>query len=57
LICGNESLSNYLQGALPAISLVSQSAISKAFINDVSPEMMFAQKVYEYGKEGDVLLD
>ncbi len=51
-----EALRAGLQGALPAISLPSQTAILSAFINDVSPEMMYAQLVYGYGKEGDVLL-
>lgn len=45
-----------LQGALPAISLPSQSAILSAFINDVDPEMMYAQLVYGYGNENDLLI-
>lgn len=45
-----------LQGALPAISLPSQSAILSAFINDVDPEMMYAQLVYGYAKENDLLI-
>lgn len=49
-------LSDNLQGALPAISLVSQSAISSAFINDVAADMVYAQQVYGYGKKGDVLI-
>lgn len=49
-------LAENLQGALPAISLVSQSAISSAFINDVAPDMVFAQQVYGYGRPGDVLI-
>ncbi len=51
-----EELRRGLQGALPAISLPSQSAILSAYCNDVSPEMMYAQLVYGYGKEGDVLI-
>lgn len=51
-----EYLTSNLQGALPAISLVSQSAISSAFINDVAADMVFAQQVYGYGKRGDVLI-
>jgi D-sedoheptulose 7-phosphate isomerase len=47
---------NHLQGALPAISLVSHSALATAYVNDVEPEMVFAQQVYGYGKTGDVLL-
>ena len=47
-----ENMRCNLQGALPAISLVSQSGVLSAFINDVEPEMMYAQLVYGYGKEG-----
>ena len=45
-----------LQGALPAISLPSQSAILSAFINDVEPDMMYAQLVYGYAKENDLVI-
>ncbi len=48
-------LADHLQGALPAISLVSQSALITAFANDIDPEMIFAQQVYGYGRPGDVL--
>ena len=51
-----DSLAESLQGALPAISLVSQTSLITAFANDVSPDMVFAQQVYGYGKEGDVLI-
>ncbi len=46
----------HLQGVLPAISLVSQTSLLTAFINDVGPDLMFAQQVYGYGKPGDVLV-
>ncbi len=49
-------LAEKLQGALPAIALTGQTALSTAFANDVDPEMVFAQQVYGYGKPGDVLL-
>jgi phosphoheptose isomerase len=49
-------LSGNLQGALPALSLSSHSALVSAFMNDVSPEMVFAQQVYGYGKKDDVLI-
>ncbi len=52
----SEYLSGHLQGALPAISLVSQTSISSAFINDVAPDMVFAQQVYGYANKGDVLI-
>ena len=45
-----------LQGALPAISLVSHTALLTAFVNDVDPDMIFAQQVLGYGKSGDVLI-
>ncbi len=48
--------SNNLQGALPAISLVSQISISTAFINDQSADMVYAQQVYGYAKEEDILI-
>lgn len=51
-----EELRKGLQGSLPAISLPSQSAILSAFINDVEPEMMYAQLVYGYVKEHDMLI-
>ncbi|NUK30267.1 SIS domain-containing protein [Parageobacillus sp. VR-IP] len=49
-------IAEYLQGALPAISLVSHSAFLSAFSNDVSPDLVFAQQVFGYGKEGDVTI-
>jgi len=51
-----EHLRKHLQGALPAISLPSQSAILSAFINDVEPEMMYAQLVYGYARENDLVI-
>lgn len=51
-----EYLADHLQGALPAISLVSQVSFLTAFANDVAADMVFAQQVYAYGQVGDVLL-
>lgn len=51
-----EQLRCGLQGALPAISLPSQSAILSAFINDVDPDMMYAQLVYGYAKGNDLVI-
>ena len=51
-----EHLRKNLQGALPAISLPSQSAILSAFINDVEPDMMYAQLVYGYARENDLVI-
>ncbi len=49
-------LKENLQGALPAISLSSQTALLTAFNNDLDPEYVFAQQVYGYGKENDLLI-
>lgn len=49
-------ISAYLQGALPAIALTGHPALATAFLNDVKPDMIFAQQVYGYGREGDVLI-
>ncbi|MBB3131089.1 D-sedoheptulose 7-phosphate isomerase [Paenibacillus rhizosphaerae] len=58
LIHGEEGayIADRLQGALPAISLVSQSALSTAFINDVAADMAMAQQVYGYGRPEDTLV-
>lgn len=45
-----------LEGALPAISLASQSAILTAFANDASWKCAFAQQLYGLGKKGDCLI-
>lgn len=45
-----------LEGALPAVSLVSMSGILTAFANDVAWETAFAQQVYGLGAAGDVLI-
>ncbi len=49
-------LAEHLQGALPAISLTGHSSLQTAFMNDAEPELVFAQQVNGYGKEGDALL-
>lgn len=49
-------IADSLQGALPAISLVSHTALSTAFANDAAPDLVFAQQVYGYGRPGDVLV-
>ena len=51
-----EELRKGLQGALPAISLNTHSALSSAFLNDVDPEMIYAQMTYGYAKEGDIFI-
>lgn len=47
---------NRLQGAVPAISLVSQTSISTAIVNDIGHDIIYAQQVYGYGKKNDVLI-
>ncbi len=51
-----EYIAAHLQGALPAISLVSQSSLISAISNDTAADMVFAQQVFGYGREGDVLI-
>ncbi len=53
---GNKEIANGLQGALPAISLVGESALMTAFCNDCNPELVFAQQVYGLMNENDTLL-
>ncbi|HVP19878.1 MAG TPA: SIS domain-containing protein [Spirochaetia bacterium] len=50
------SLGETLQGALPAINVSAGGALLSAFGNDVRGEHAYAQAVYGYGREGDVLL-
>lgn len=49
-------LRSKLQGALPAISLPSQVAVLSAFINDEDPEVLYAQLVYGYARENDLVI-
>ena len=51
-----EMMIKNLQRAVPAISLVSETALMTAYTNDNSAEMAFAQQVLSYGQPGDVLL-
>lgn len=53
---GAQDLVGRLHGAIPAISLNSQTTLLTALLNDVDPALIFAQQVYGYGKEGDALL-
>lgn len=45
-----------LQVALPAISLVSETALATAYANDQTADLLFAQQVLGYGEKGDVLI-
>lgn len=51
-----KELAAKLQGGLPAIALTGHPGLSTAFLNDVDGAMVYAQQVYGYGEEGDVLL-
>lgn len=51
-----EDIGAFLQGALPAIPLTGQIALSTAVANDNRADMIFAQQVYGLGQKGDVLL-
>ncbi|MBR6510140.1 MAG: SIS domain-containing protein [Clostridia bacterium] len=44
-----------LQGALPAISLPSATALNMAFCNDVNPELLYAQQLMGLASKKDVL--
>lgn len=45
-----------LQSAIPAISLVGETALTTAFANDKAADLIFAQQVLGLGRAGDVLL-
>ena len=49
-------IADNLQRALPAIALTQENALLSAYANDVSPELVYAQQVFGYGREKDVLL-
>lgn len=49
-------LSANLQGALPAIALVENTALASAFSNDCNPDYIYAQQVYAYARAGDCVL-
>ncbi len=48
-------IADNLQKGLPVISLCAHSALMTAFENDAVPSLVFAQQVYAYAKENDVL--
>lgn len=56
LEANGETVPAWLEGSLPAISLVSQTSLGTAFANDESAVGVFAQQVYGYGLPGDALL-
>ena len=53
---GGKNIAEGLQGALPAISLVGETALFTAFLNDCEPDLVFAQQVYGLMNNTDTLL-
>ena len=51
-----EYLTGSLQGALPTVALVENSALATAVQNDISGDLITAQQVLGLGRPGDVLL-
>lgn len=51
-----QSEADLLQLGLPAINLSAHAALMTATINDLNGELIFAQQVIGYGKQGDVFL-
>lgn len=49
-------LADRLQGALPAISLSAQTALTSAIVNDTAGDMAYAQQVLGYGSAGSAVL-
>ena len=45
-----------LQSPLAAIALGNNQVLTSAYSNDVSPEMIYAQEVFGYGRENDILV-
>lgn len=53
---GDDEILTHLQGALPAVSLCSHSALLTAFANDLEFDYAYAQQVYGLANKGDVLI-
>lgn len=51
-----EYMAKNMQKGISAISLNAHSAVLSAFANDVSADMVYAQMVYAYAKENDLLI-
>lgn len=45
-----------IQRAIPAVSLTSQSSILTAYCNDVDSDFIYAQLVYGYARENDLII-
>jgi len=50
------AMAGSLQGAIPAISLVSHTGFLSAYGNDAKPELSYAQEVFAYGNPGDMII-
>jgi D-sedoheptulose 7-phosphate isomerase len=51
-----EFLAKNIQQGLPAIDLSSQKSLITACINDIGGDIIYAQQVYGYGRQGDVFM-
>ena len=51
-----EYLKRNLQGTIPALSLVGETALMTAYSNDKAPDLIFAQQLLGLGRAGDVLI-
>lgn len=51
-----KELCSKLQLALPAIAMTEHVSLNTAYLNDVDGILGFAQQVYGYGKQGDIML-
>jgi len=51
-----EDMREYLQGSLPAVPLTSLTSALTASINDLEPEMVYAQLLYGLAVKGDLLI-
>lgn len=50
------TITEHLQGALPAIALTGHPGLSTAYMNDCVPELVFAQQMLGFGQTGDCFL-
>lgn len=51
-----KDLAQYLQKGLAAVSLTSSFSLISAISNDMGSRFVFAQQIFNYGRQGDVLL-
>ena len=53
---GDQALADHLQMGLRCISLLSHPALNTAFMNDVDPDLIFAQQLFVLGRTGDAVI-